>query len=365
MCMQKTCHCQGRLRWQIRTIELTNETASHFNSVPLGFTANVTAVLITGATGFSGSALVEQYAASGYEVHGIYRDPADDRSWLPERVVFHAVDLNDGLAVLDVVGAVMPTVVHHLAAQSSAAVSVQDPMGTVTANTLMQYNVLEAVRRATPTARVIVVGICDEYGDVAPDDNPIVETQELRPVTPYALSKVVQDLMGQQYAIAHQLQIVRVRPFLQLGPRRSDRFAAGSFARQIAEIELDMREPIIRVGNIDLQRDFCDVRDVARALALVAESGLSRAVYNVASGTAHTLRDLLTLMLDRAGVKATIMEDTTRLRSGEPLVLIGDATRLHAATGWTPQISFEQSAGDTLSYWQGQVRRTQLQEGKA
>jgi len=97
--------------------------------------------------------------------------------------------------------------------------------------------------------RVIVVGSCDEYGDVAPDDNPIVETQELRPVTPYALSKVVQDLMGQQYAIAHHLQVVRVRPFLQLGPRRSDRFAAGSFARQIAEIELGTREPIIRRGQ--------------------------------------------------------------------------------------------------------------------
>jgi GDP-4-dehydro-6-deoxy-D-mannose reductase len=325
----------------------------------------VRAVLITGATGFSGSALVEQYAVAGYEVHGVYRDPADDRSWLPDDVAFHAVDLNDGLAVLDVVGAVTPTVVHHLAAQSSAAVSLQDPMGTVTANTLMQYNVLEAVRRATPTARVVVVGSCDEYGDVAPDDNPITETQELRPVTPYALSKVVQDLMGQQYAIAHNLQVVRVRPFLQLGPRRSDRFAAGSFARQIAEIEIGNREPIIRVGNIDLQRDFCDVRDVARALALVAEAGVARAVYNIASGRAHTLRDLLTLMLERAGVEATIMQDETRLRSGEPLVLIGDATRLRAATGWTPQISFEQSAADTLSYWQVQVRRALLQEGKA
>src|SRR5437763_163926 len=214
----------------------------------------MTSVLITGATGFSGSALVEQYAASGYAVHGIYRNPADDRSWLPDDVEFHAVDLRDGLAVLDVVGEVMPMIVHHLAAQSSAAVSLQDPMGTVTANALMQYNVLEAVRRVTPDARVIVVGSCDEYGDVAPDDNPITETQELRPVTPYALSKVLQDLMGQQYAIAHDLQVVRVRPFLQLGQRRSDRLAAGSFARQIAEIELGLREPIIRVGNIDLQR---------------------------------------------------------------------------------------------------------------
>jgi GDP-4-dehydro-6-deoxy-D-mannose reductase len=323
----------------------------------------MTSVLITGATGFSGSALVEEYAASGYAVHGIYRDPADDRSWLPEDVIFHAVDLRDGLAVLDVVGEVMPTIVHHLAAQSSAAVSLQDPMGTVTANALMQYNVLEAVRRATPDARVIVVGSCDEYGDVAPDDNPVVESQELRPVTPYALSKVLQDLMGQQYAIAHDLQVVRVRPFLQLGPRRSDRFAAGSFARQIAEIGVGLREPVIRVGNIDLQRDFCDVRDVARALVLVAEAGVPREVYNIASGTAYTLRDLLLVMLDRAGVRADIVQDEARLRSGEPLVLIGDSTRLRQATGWRPKIPFEQSAADTLGYWQIQVRRTLMQEG--
>jgi GDP-4-dehydro-6-deoxy-D-mannose reductase len=325
----------------------------------------MTSVLITGATGFSGSALVEQYAASGYAVHGIYRDPADDRSWLPANVVFHAVDLHDGLAVLDVVGEVMPAVVHHLAAQSSAAVSLQDPMGTVTANALMQYNVLEAVRRITPNARVVVVGSCDEYGDVAPDDNPIMETHELRPVTPYALSKVLQDLMGQQYAIAHGVHVVRVRPFLQLGPRRSDRFAAGSFARQIAEIELGLREPLIHVGNIDLQRDFCDVRDVARALALVAEAGIPREVYNIASGTAYTLRDLLTTMLDHAGVRAGIVPDEARLRSGEPLVLVGDSTRLREVTGWAPEIPFEQSAADTLSYWQVRLRRALIQEGTA
>lgn len=322
-------------------------------------------VLITGATGFSGSALVEQYAASGYAVHGIYRNPADDRSWPPEDVEFHAVDLADGLAVLDVIGAVMPSVVHHLAAQSSAAVSLQDPMGTVTANALMQYNVLEAVRRATPDARVIVVGSCEEYGDVTPDDNPIVETQELRPMTPYALSKVLQDLMGQQYAIAHHLRVIRVRPFLQLGPRRSDQFVAGSFARQIAEIQAGLRAPIIHVGNIDLQRDFCDVRDVARALALVAEAGVPCEVYNIASGTAWTLRDLLHVMLHHAGVRADIVQDEARLRSGEPLVLVGNATRLRAATGWQPEIPFEQSAADTLSYWQLQVRRALIQEGTA
>ncbi len=323
----------------------------------------MSSVLITGATGFSGSALVKYYARSGYTIHGVFRNPADERSWLPDNARVHSVDLNDGLAVLDVVSSVAPAIVHHLAAQSSAAMSLQDPMGTVTANTLMQYNVLEAVRRATPAARVVVVGSCDEYGSVAPDDNPIVESQELRPLTPYALSKVVQDLMGQQYAACYNLNIIRVRPFLQLGPRRSDRFAAGSFARQVAEIEAGIREPVIRVGNIDLQRDFCDVRDVARALALVAERGTPGEVYNIASGTRHTLRDLLASMMDTAGVRAELVRDEERVRAGEPLLLIGDAGRLRDATGWRPEISFEVSAADTLAYWQTLVRRSLVREG--
>lgn len=322
-------------------------------------------VLITGATGFAGSALVQACVASGAAVHGISRDPMDDRSWLPSGVVLHEVDLLDGLAVLDVISRVQPAVVYHLAAQSSAAFSLQDPMGTLTANTRMQYNVLEAVRRTAPGARVLVVGSCDEYGDVAPDDNPIAETQELRPVTPYALSKVMQDLMGLQYVIAHALHVVRVRPFLQLGPRRSDRFAAGSFARQIAEIGVGRREPVIQVGNIDLRRDFCDVRDVATACMLAAQRGEPGEVFNIASGMPHTLRDLLEAMLESAGVRAEILQDRSLIRAGEPAIMVGDATKLRQVTGWKPEISFERSAADTLAYWRERVELALMTERAA
>lgn len=313
--------------------------------------------MITGATGFVGSALTRHYLQSGYAVHGTHLGSADEHPPLPAGLTLHAINLEDAAAVGRLIGAVGPAIVHHLAAQSSTALSLQDPMRTISTNASMQYNVLEAIRQDAPEARVLVVGSADEYGDVAPEDNPIMEEQPLRPLTPYALSKVVQDLMGLQYAVAHGLQVVRVRPFLQLGRRRSDTFAVGSFARQIAEIEAGTRPAEIHVGNIDLQRDFCDVRDVARACALAAEGGTPGDVYNIASGTAHTLRDLLATMLGVSGVQAAIVRDEGRARSTEPEILVGNAARLRHATGWTPEISFEEAATATLDDWRERVRR--------
>jgi len=214
-----------------------------------------------------------------------------------------------------------------------------------------QYSVLEGVRRHTPHARVLVVGSCDEYGSVATADNPVDEAQPLRPETPYALSKVNQDLMGYQYAIEHGLQVVRVRPFLQIGPRRPDRFVAGTFARQVAEIVLGRREPVIDVGRLDMVRDFTDVRDAVAAYALALERGEPGEVYNIASGQGRPLRDLLDCMLDLSGIAAEIRPDPKRVRPGEASVLIGDARRLREQTGWRPRIEFEQSISDTLAYW--------------
>lgn len=312
-------------------------------------------VLITGATGFAGSHLVEQYAARGWVVHGTYRDAIADSSWIPPGVILHRIGLADHGAVNDLVQTVPCSLVLHLAAQSSVSASWQDPMGTLTENAGAQHALLEALARYRREARVLVVGSCDEYGSVPPDRNPIREDSPLLPANPYALSKVVQDLMGYQYFERYGMPVIRVRPFLQLGPRRQSRFAAGSFARQIAEIGLGRRPPVLEVGNIDLARDFTDVRDVAAAYALAAERGEPGEVYNIAAGRARTLRDLLQSMLDIAGVTAEIRTDPRREREGEAPLLVGDATRLHARTGWRPVISFEQSAADTLRYWQDRL----------
>jgi len=259
--------------------------------------------------------------------------------------------------VFDLVRAASPDVVHHLAARSSVTDSLEDPMGTLQENAGAQYNVLEAMLAFRPGARVVVVGSCDEYGNVAAGENPVDEAQELRPGNPYALSKVVQDLMGRQYAETHHLHVIRLRPFLQIGPRRQAHFVAGSFACQLAEIELGLREPAVHVGNLDLLRDFTDVRDVARAYALAAEYGSPGDVYNVASGNVRSLRELLDAMLKASNTRPDIVQDRVRVRENEPRVLAGDAAKLRALTGWEPTISFEQSASDTLDYWRAKVRQ--------
>lgn len=272
------------------------------------------------------------------------------------------VDLRLAPEVERVVAEIQPDVVCHLAAESSVARSLADPMSTLIENATMQFNVLEAVVRHVPSARVLVVGSSDEYGNVHPDDNPVDEAVAFRPASPYALSKVMQDMMGLQYIETQKLDVVRVRPFLQLGPRRSTVFAVGSFARQVAEIEEGMRAPVLHTGRIDLLRDFTDVRDVARASFLAVQSGSTGAVYNIATGCGHTLQELIDIMLRRAGVTAEVRVDEKLLRPGEAAIVLGNAGALRAATGWEPEISFEQSVEDTLEYWRHRVSSGTLKE---
>ncbi|MBV9280829.1 MAG: GDP-mannose 4,6-dehydratase, partial [Chloroflexi bacterium] len=166
-----------------------------------------------------------------------------------------------------------------------------------------------------------------------------------------------------QYAEVHGLHVVRVRPFLQIGPHRSARFVAGSFARQVAEIELGLRPAVVEVGNVELRRDFTDVRDVARAYALAADRGTGGEVYNIASGTAYSLGEMLELMLQLADVRAEVRTREDLVRPRETPLLIGDASKLRAATGWGPCIAFEQSVADTLASWRQTVRRSVVTKG--
>jgi len=319
----------------------------------------VSRVLITGATGFTGVHLLAYYAVRGWEVHGTHRSPIVDHSWIPSHAVLHRVDLLDPPVIADLMRRVRPTVIHHLAAQSSGAVATHDSWRTLETNARTQYNVLEAILAVETDTRIVVAGSSDEYGQTPPGCNPIDERAPLLPTTAYAVSKVIQDVMAYQYFAGHHLQIVRTRPFLQLGPRRSDRFVAGAFARQVAEIVLGRREAVIWVGNIDLQRDFTDVRDVAEAYGLLADQGKAGEVYNIASGIARTLRELLTTMLEVAGVQAEIRVDVARCRPGEAPLLVGDPAKLHATTGWTPSIIFQQSVTDTLAFWLDHLRASE------
>lgn len=312
-------------------------------------------VLVTGGTGFAGSFLMQNFVSAGWQTHGTTRNPAQHADWLPPEAVVHRVDLNDPAQTRRLVAEIRPSAVAHLAAQSSVRESLRDPMRTYDVNTRMQMNVLDAVMFEVPHARVLVVGSGDEYGYVTREENPVGEGQELRPVTPYAVTKVVQDLMGYQYFRSRGLDVIRVRPFVQVGPRRSDQFVAGSFARQVAEIEAGVVKPVIEVGNIDLERDITDIRDVVAGYAELLKMGESGEVYNLGRGTASTLRQFLLDTMTAAGIRAEIRESPQLKRTGEPQMLIGNASKMKKLTGWSPTISLQQSAADTLEYWRGQV----------
>lgn len=314
-------------------------------------------VLITGATGFAGGFLVELYLEAGWQVHGTVHDAPDDLSWFPSGAALHPVDLRQERETAQLVALLQPDVLVHLAAQSSVRESLRSPLATLSTNVAMQVNLLEAVRAHSARSRVVVVGSCDEYGSVEMRENPVDEATPLRPVTPYAVSKVAQDFIGYQYAVAHDMDVIRVRPFIQVGPRRSDQFVAGSFARQVAEIEAGLAPPIVEVGNVDLQRDITDVRDVVRGYTMLAERGERGEVYNLGSGTATTLRQLLLATTQAAGVDAEVRQVSALQRRGESALLVSNSSKFKDLTGWEPAITLEQSAADALAYWREQIAK--------
>jgi GDP-4-dehydro-6-deoxy-D-mannose reductase len=244
-----------------------------------------------------------------------------------------------------------PDVIFHLAAQPLVSTSHRDPWGTLETNIRMQLNVLEGVARVRPACRVLVVGSGEEYGLVAAKDLPIDEDTALRPLNAYATSKVTQDLLGLQYHLARNLDVVRVRPFNHIGPRQRVGFVAPDFASQIAAIELGQQSPTIRVGNLEACRDFCDVRDVVQAYLLLVTSGDSGQVYNVGSGESHAIQELLDTLLGISRISIEVVPDPGRMRPSDVPNVVCDATRIREKTGWDPEIPFEQSLSDILDYW--------------
>ena len=251
---------------------------------------------------------------------------------------------------------VHPRWVFHLAALSSPAASWDDPGGTIATNASMQANLLGALLSVHPMPRVLVVGSGDEYGRRQGRARRLNEEAPLRPITPYGVSKVTQDLMALQYFLSRDLPAIRVRPFNHAGPRQAPNFAIASFAQQIARIELDKQSPTLKVGNLDARRDFTDVRDMARAYLLAVEKGKPGEVYNIGSGSAPRLRELLSTLMKMTRAKIVLEVDATRKRAAEAEVYVCNAARFQRVTGWRPRISLERMLRDTLEYWRRRER---------
>ena len=312
-------------------------------------------VLITGVTGFAGSHLVDHLLTrTDCEIHGIWRwrSRTENVEHLkPEQVTFHECDLRDATATHDVLARVRPDWIFHLAAQSFVPTSWVAPTESLTTNILAQLNIFEAVRRLKLPVRIQLACSSEEYGMVHPDEVPIRETNPLRPLSPYAVSKVAQDMLGYQYWMSWQVDSVRTRGFNHEGPRRGPVFVASDFAKQIADIEKGRKAPILSVGNLDAKRDFTDVRDMVRAYVLSLEKGEPGEVYNICRGRCWSIREVLDMLLARTQAKIEVKQDPARLRPSDVQILLGDNSKFVAATGWQPVIPFEQTLEDMLDYW--------------
>ncbi len=300
-------------------------------------------VLITGITGFVGSHMAEYALAHGAEVFGSsrWRSRTENIEHLRSQIKLIECDLRDLASVRGLLETAEPTHVVHLAAQSFVGASWQTPA-----------NLLEGIRRFSIAPRVLVVGSSEEYGFVCPDELPIRETNPLRPLSPYAVSKVAQDMMGYQYFMSYGLPIIRTRAFNHEGPRRGEVFVTSNFAKQVAEIEAGMREPTMSVGDLTPRRDFSDVRDVVRGYWLLLERGEPGEVYNLCSGRSWAIQQVLEFLLEQSRVKRIAVEtDPARLRPSDVMILEGDSSKIRKATGWEVEIPFERTLKDLLAYW--------------
>lgn len=313
--------------------------------------------LITGISGFVGSHLAEYLLEhTDWQVAGTVYGPEDNIEHLQDRLELYPAELSELGTVTSILERAKPDYIFHLAAQPLPSLSHQDPWSTLENNIRLQLNILEAVVRLGSTARILVVGSSEEYGLVQPDELPIKETNPLRPTSPYAVSKVAQDMLGLQYHLSHKLFTVRVRPFNHIGPRQRLGFVAPDFARQIAEAETGLQEPVIQVGNLEPQRDFSDVRDVVRGYHAALTEGEPGEVYNLGSERARSIGELLDGLLSIASVPLKVEQDSARLRPADVSVMVSDCSRLRARTGWRTTIPFDKSLQDVLDYWRERVR---------
>ena len=316
--------------------------------------------LITGITGFAGSHLAEFILANhpGVDVYGImrWRSRTENIEGIQERVKLIECDLRDTSSVKTLVGHVRPDKIFHLAAQSYVPSSWNAPAESLTTNVLGQLNIFEAVRSLDIEPWIQIACSSEEYGLVHEDELPIKETNPLRPLSPYAVSKVGQDYLGYQYHMSFGLNVVRTRGFNHDGPRRGDVFVSSNFAKQLIEVEKGKRPPVIHVGNLEARRDFTDVRDIVRGYWLSLEQCQAGEVYNLCSGKAYSIQEVLDRLVELSGVEVKIEEDPARLRPSDVPVLLGDYSKFHEATGWTPDIPYDKTLADMLDYWREKIR---------
>jgi GDP-4-dehydro-6-deoxy-D-mannose reductase len=295
---------------------------------------HVTPLLVTGLTGFVGSYLAGE--------EGVFDLCVDGR----------LADLRIASEVEAAVAAVQPQAVIHLAAQSSVGISLDDPRQTFDVNFGGTLNLLSALRARNFRGRMLYVGSGDVYGSVPEGRLPVAEDTPLHPRNPYAVSKVAAEALCYQWSQAGLFEIVMARPFNHIGPRQNTNFAVSDFARQLVACRKGKAPPRLRVGDIDITRDFTDVRDIVRAYLALLATGRNGEAYNVCSGVERSLRQIVEALSQACGIEVDIEVDTDRLRPSEQRRMCGSPAKLRADTQWEPAVPFDTTLRDIIAYWE-------------
>ncbi len=315
-------------------------------------------ILITGITGFVGSHLAEYCLKQpNVQVFGTVLshhlgDELQRIEKIKDKIELLECDLTNRVAAARVMEKARPDKIFHLAAQSFVPTSWKSPEDTLCNNIIAQLNIFEVAREMKLDPVIVLACSSEEYGQVSENEVPVKETNPLRPLSPYAVSKIGQEKLGYQYYKSYGLKVVLTRFFNTEGPGRGQDFVTSNFAKQVAEIEKGKREPVIYVGNLEAQRDFNDVRDMVRAYWLASEKCQYGEPYNVCSGKARTIQSVLDILLNLSKVKnIEVKQDSERMRPSDVPILEGDYSKFKEATGWQPEIPFEKTMEDLLNYW--------------
>lgn len=312
--------------------------------------------LITGIAGFAGSHLAELLVSSGYEVWGFAhpQHSKDNLKTIENKLNLVACDLLNESQVLDFFKNHQPDYIFHLAAFAPTASSVNIPRETIENNILGELNLLEALVSTKSKSKILIIGSIDQYGDVPKKYMPITEDTPFWPTTPYAVSKITQDMLGLQYFLHDNLNIIRLRPSNHIGPRQSKSFVVPSFAAQIAKIEQE-GQGIVKVGNLNSWRDFTDVRDMVKAYVSALELGDVGEVYNVGSGNLYKIEDVLGILLSLSKAQIKYVIDKSMVRKIDSTKIEIDFSKFKNETNWEAKIAIEKSLSDTLEYERSQM----------
>jgi GDP-4-dehydro-6-deoxy-D-mannose reductase len=305
----------------------------------------VSAILVTGAAGFAGGHLLDRLSAGDRDIVAWHRPGGRAPRTVP-RTTWEGIDLLDRAGVTTAIARLRPSVVYHCAGAAHVGRAWDDTEPTFAVNVRGTHHLLDALQRAKVSARVLVPSSALVYATVA---EPLRESHPLAPNSPYGLSKLAQEMLAQR--TNGSVSVALARPFNHVGPRQDPHFVASGFARRIADIERGQWPPQIAVGNLEARRDLTDVRDTVRAYQLILERGQPGRPYNVCSGRALQIGELLDMLLARARVPISVKVDPARYRPNDTPLLLGDPARLRDELGWTPTIPIEQTLDDLLAFW--------------